>query len=272
MQRAIYADIKARDLRFPRGGNGLAKDWNGGDAFRTAFFNSMSILFPIGEKTFIDSVMAHQGAVVDPRLSADVKGFIAQESVHRREHQRFNQDLCAARGYDLEYLEKRIKDSIAADQDLEPILLLASTVAYEHFTATLAHCLLTEESWLTGADTEVANMWRWHAVEEIEHKSVAFEVYLAAGGTRSMLRTVIVYMSWEFLVRYMARNVRYMLAHDRPPLWPTLKSGLTFMLGKRGFFRSCWKQYWRFFRSDFHPNNIDERQLTEWALKHFGIG
>jgi predicted metal-dependent hydrolase len=271
MQQALSTTIHPRDFRFARGEDRLAKDWNGGDFFRTAFFNSMSILFPIGEKTFIDSVMAHRKHVVEPGLKADVKGFIAQESVHRREHQRFNEELCAARGYDLAHLERRIRQSAAADKHLDPLVFLASTVAYEHLTATIAHSILTEESWFAGADSEVANMWKWHAIEEIEHKAVAFDVYIAAGGTRALLKQVMVFMSWEFLVRYMARSLVYMFLRDRPPFWSTLKSAIRFTFGRRGFFRRSWQHYWLFFRSDFHPNNIDQREVLAASLNRLQV-
>ena len=89
--------IKPRDLRFELGSE-LAAEWNGDDWFQTAFFNSMSILFPYGEKSFIDSVKAHEKCVSDEELRDAVRGFMAQEYVHRREHQRFNGIALSAEG------------------------------------------------------------------------------------------------------------------------------------------------------------------------------
>ncbi len=261
------AAIKPRDFRFARAAEALAEDWNGKDAFRTAFFNAMSILFPEGEKSFIDSVLAHQDRITDPKLKADVRGFTAQESVHRREHLRFNQELCRARGYDLAHLEKSVKDSSAADLNLPPLTWLASTVAYEHLTATIAHGILTESSWFEGADRAIADMWRWHAIEEIEHKCVAFDVYMAAGGSRSELRKVLLLVTWEFWLRYIGPHIRYMLARSGAARWPAFRSGMRFLFGRRGLLRTCWRQYWMFFAAHFHPSNIDERALVAGALR-----
>lgn len=260
-----HARIAPRDIRF-KSDDALSKDWNGGDAFRTAFFNSMSILFPYGEKSFIDSVRAQAEKITDERLKQDIRGFMAQESIHRREHQRFNELLCSARGYDLDYLEKSIREDMKAVNGLDPLFWLATTVAYEHLTSTIAHCLLTQESWLRGADPSVAKIWRWHAIEEIEHKSVAFDVYFAVGGTRAQLRKVMLLMSWEFLGLYMFRNVVHMLGRNKTPLGVTLKSAASFLLGKHGLFRANWNSYWMFFARDFHPTRIDDRELLQRSI------
>ena len=262
--------IKPRDLRFGLEAE-LARDWLGGDWFRTAFFNAMSILFPNGEKSFIDSVRANEHAIVDPRLKADVRGFIAQEYVHRREHQRFNELLCRSRRYDLERLESVIAEDSSELGKLEPLFWLATTVAYEHFTATFAGHLLREDGWLEGADPAVGQVWRWHAVEEIEHKAVAFDVYKAAGGTHAMLRKAIIAMTIEFLFRFQLRSLWLMYRRDRPPLMLTLHQAARFLFGKGGFFRANWRHYWAFFRRDFHPDHIDDRKVLADAIKHYGL-
>ncbi len=266
----MTSTLRPRNIKFnPE--QSFGREWNGGDAFRTAFFNAMSILFPYGEKSFIDSVRHHQDCITDPRLKSDVQGFIAQEYVHRREHQRFNEQLCAARGYDLDLLEQILRDDMAEINKTDALVWLASTVAYEHFTATIAHNILSVPAWLSGADPEMARMWRWHAIEEIEHKSVAFDVYMAAGGTRSRLRYVMVLMTWEFLVRLMWRNLRIMFRTDRVSPRTMLAQALSFLLGRDGFFRASWGMYWKFFRHDFHPNDIDDAELLGASMQIHGL-
>ncbi len=262
--------IKPRDIRFPHD-DGLGTDWNGGDWFRTAFFNAMSILFPYGEKSFIDSVRANQHMVTETGLKAAVRGFMAQEYVHRREHQRFNERLCASRGYDLEWLEAAIRGDSEELEKLDPLFWLATTVAYEHLTATIAGCLLDRADWLAGADVGVAKVWRWHAIEEIEHKSVAFDVYRAAGGTHAMLRKAMVLMSMEFLFRFQARSLWHMYCRDHPPLGRTLRQAWSFLFGKGGLIRGNWRHYWAFFRRDFHPDDIDDVALLERAIASEGL-
>ena len=100
----------------------LATNWHGGDAFKTAFFDAMSILFPLGEQFFIDSVKAFRGKFDDPELERRVRGFMAQEAVHRREHQRYNEALCRARGVPLEKMERAVNRR----QKLAPSIAAAS--------------------------------------------------------------------------------------------------------------------------------------------------
>ena len=84
----------------------LGRDWCGGSAFRTAWFNALSMLFPLGEKFFIDSVRAFRDQIDDPVLVEQITAFQGQEAVHRRQHQRYNEILCRARGYDHDAIEK----------------------------------------------------------------------------------------------------------------------------------------------------------------------
>src|SRR3546814_18415375 len=88
--------ITPRNLQFDV--EPLARDWHGGDAFKTAFYNALSIMFPIGEQHFIDSVKYYRDRITDPALAADVRGFTAQESIPRREHQTYNETLSATTG------------------------------------------------------------------------------------------------------------------------------------------------------------------------------
>ncbi|MFT6311224.1 MAG: putative metal-dependent hydrolase, partial [Porticoccus sp.] len=165
----------------------LQGEWLDNNAFMTAAFNGMSITFPAGEKFFIDSVRHFADDVTDPILKGHIKGFCGQEGFHRREHQRYNEALCEARGYDLNDLEGKLtKRLVWAQKNLSPMQNLAITVAIEHFTAVLAELLLRPESVMNKADPAMRDLWRWHAAEEMEHKSVAFDVYRAVGGSEKL--------------------------------------------------------------------------------------
>lgn len=245
----------------------LATDWHGGNAFRTAWFNALSAQFPIGEKFFIDSVRHFSDKVDDPRLKTEVRAFQGQESVHRLEHQRYNEKLCELRGYDLEHIEKRILDRLKwARRELSPRRQLAGTVAYEHITAILADDLLRHDDVLRGANSAIADLWRWHAVEETEHKSVAFDVYCAVGGHLRERRMALL-MNSMFFFKDTFRIANYMLRVDgrnrSPRVW---MSALNFLFGKPGFLRRCIRHYFSFYGRHFHPWNHDNRQLIEnWS-------
>ena len=111
-------------------------------------------------------------------MQENIKGFCGQEGFHRREHQRYNEALCAARGYDLAKLEATLTRRLGwAQKNLPAMTNLAITVAIEHFTAVLAELLLSSGSIMERAEPSMRDLWRWHAAEEMEHKSVAFDVY-----------------------------------------------------------------------------------------------
>ena len=74
----------------------FARHWCGGDAFRSALFNALSMSFPVGEQFFIDAVRdGHKALPVDKQaqFADEVRGFIGQEATHRRIHALFNGHL-----------------------------------------------------------------------------------------------------------------------------------------------------------------------------------
>mgnify|MGYP000167809401 CR=1 FL=1 len=167
----------------------LATDWLDNDPFKTAFFNSMSISFPVGEKAFIDSVRTYADRIDDPKLKKEMSSFLRQEGMNRREHQKYNEMLCAQRGYDLTKLEspfvnriKKVKSMQAGNR-----IMLASTCGAEHFTAILAAQSLN--GWMfENVDKAMKNLWLWHASEELEQKSVSFAVFCRIGGNFKLRR------------------------------------------------------------------------------------
>ena len=247
----------------------LQLDWFGGDVFKTAWFNAMSITFPLGEGFFIDSVRHFAGQVTDPALQDAVRNFCGQEGFHRREHQRYNETLCAARGYDLEALEAPLRRRINFGKKHLPALQrLAATAGVEHITAILAEHLLADPNALLGADPAVAELFRWHAAEEMEHKSVAFDVYRAVGGGEKMRRVALRRITVLLLLDIL-RGVMHMLRRDgqlwTPRIW---WSGAVFLFGKQGVLRSVWKSYMDYFREGFHPWQQDTRELlVRWQLQ-----
>ena len=150
----------------------LAGDWFGGHAFKTAWFNAMSITFPLGEKFFIDSVRHYSDRIDDPKLQEDIRGFCGQEGFHRREHDLYNRTLCDLRGYDLQYLEGRLAKNIAlSNKYYSPLQQLAMTAALEHITAIMAESSLSDGSPMNEVgDAAMRDLWDWHAAEEMEHR------------------------------------------------------------------------------------------------------
>jgi len=240
----------------------LASDWHSGRAFVTAWFNGMSMLFPLGEKFFIDSVVHYLDDINDPRLAAEVSAFRAQEANHRMQHQKYNETLCALRNYSLDRIEKNARVRIAwADRELPARRRLATTVANEHLTAIMANDMLAREGTLNGANPEIAALWRWHGIEETEHKAVAFDVFLAVGGTLFERRQALI-LSAFFFLKDTLRNACIMLQQEGK-LWSFREwaSGFKFLWIYPGTLRRCFPAWLRFLKKDFHPWQDDNRAL-----------
>jgi predicted metal-dependent hydrolase len=242
----------------------LGSDWHGGSAYRTAWFNAMSLLFPLGEKFFIDSVCHFQDDIDDPRLLNEIASFRAQEATHRVQHQKYNELLCKLRNYDLPRFEKNERERMAwAYRELSARRRLAGTVANEHLTAIMANDMLSNQDALLGADPQIARLWEWHGVEETEHKAVAFDVFVAVGGTVSERRQALLLNTFFFFKDTM-RNVCIML-HKDGKLWSIREwaSGFKFLFIKPGMLRRVFPAWLKYFRNDFHPWQVDNRELID---------
>lgn len=249
----------------------LPRHWLGGDPFKTHFFNAMSLLFPDGERFFIDSVRHFRDQVTDPQQQALIKGFIGQEGHHSREHIEYNNRLQAL-GYDVERLTQPVRRRIAyANKHLSPVRRLAGTVAMEHFTAIMADSVLRELRWFKGSDEAMRRIWRWHALEETEHKAVAFDLYMQVCGDRKLLREAMRFSTWFFL-RDVTRGVWHMLKRDGHQwdvrLW---WRGMRWLWGRGGFFSSLWGAYRDFYREDFHPWQHDNEALMRECQREFDL-
>jgi predicted metal-dependent hydrolase len=255
--------ITPRDRRFGRDA-ATPRLWHGGRVEATAIYNALSTTFPEGEAFFVESVRAFREGT-PPQLAEEIKAFTTQEAIHSREHDAFNKRASAS-GYDLTKLEAQVEKRLAVTRDKPPIVSLAATMALEHFTAILAHELLAHPRHLAGAERETAELWRWHAAEEIEHKGVAYDTWLHA--TRDWPRwkrwklkaRVMLYVTRNFVVDRTAGALELMRQDGVTGFraWWLL---LTYLWVKPGMFRKIAGAWLKFFLPGFHPWNEDDRQL-----------
>jgi predicted metal-dependent hydrolase len=255
--------IVPRDRKFGRGA-ATERWWLGGDPVGTALYNALSATFPKGEAFFVESVRAfREGA--DAKLAGEIKAFTTQEVMHSREHVQFNRRAHEA-GYDLSPLEAQVDKRLGFVKSKHPIAWLAATMALEHFTAILAHELLSDPRHLEGADAETAALWRWHAIEEIEHKGVAYDTWLHA--TRDWPR----FKRWRVKAKVMLLVTKnFVVDRTRGTLELLRQDGIT---GPRAWWRFFWFAWVRpgmirkilgawasFFMPGFHPWKHDDRAL-----------
>lgn len=163
------------------------RHWFGGHRVASIAVDALNLLFPAGERFFVRSVRHYQKELADPELLAQVRGFMGQEVRHGMEHERFFATL-EAQGFELSRF-LRLYERVAygvIEPASSPALRLSVTVALEHFTAHLAELAL-RRGLVERMHPEVRALIEWHALEEIEHKSVAFDV-LSAVDDRWLLR------------------------------------------------------------------------------------
>ena len=255
--------ITPRDRRFGREA-AAPRLWHGGRVEATAIYNALSTTFPAGEAFFVESVRAFRDGA-PPKLAEEIKGFTTQEAIHSREHDAFNKRATQS-GYDLSSLEQRVNWRLSITRSKPPIVSLAATMALEHFTAILAHQLLANPKHLEGAEQQTADLWRWHAVEEIEHKGVAYDTWLFA--TRNwphwkrwkLKAKVMLHVTRNFVVDRTAGSLELMRQDGVTGLkaWSLL---LWYLWVRPGMFRKIAGAWLKFFLPAFHPWNEDDRHL-----------
>lgn len=239
--------------------------WCGQDAFRSAFFNALSMSFPMGEQYFMDSVRAGFKTLPEAQRaqwSAEVKGFVGQEATHRRIHALFNGHL-EAMGFANE-LERRATRRIQANAHLDVRIHVGATAATEHLTALFAEWMLSHPEVLDGAEPRLKTLWLWHCAEESEHRSTAFDIYRAMQGSEEWRVRIFRYATATLLSDVMRQTVRN-LWHDGSLFrFSTWRSAWRLLLSKDSLLRGNYAQWRAYMAPDFHPRHQDARLSEQW--------
>ncbi|MCD6060460.1 MAG: metal-dependent hydrolase [Moraxellaceae bacterium] len=241
----------------------LPRYWADSDPFLTHMLNALSATFPEGERMFIESVRAFRDRITDPEMKKAVSDFIGQEAMHSKEHLAYNA-YAKRHGIDLGFIENFVTQRVAFIQkSLPPIRQLAITCALEHFTAILAEQMLTTPEFYEKLDPGARDLWLWHAVEENEHKAVAFDVYEQMGGSYAMRVRVMLLTTYFFISHQMWFHYRLLKADGKLGDLKMWARGLNTLWGRPGWFRKLIPAYLQYFRRDFHPWQSDTRALLE---------
>lgn len=254
--------LTIRDERFNRGS--APARWWAGEPFGTAWHNALSATFPRGEAFFIEAVKAHRDGA-PPKLEAEIRAFVRQEINHTREHIAFNR-LAADSGYDMAKIDRRTADLLALTDNRPAIGKLAVTMALEHFTALFAHEFLTNPQHFAAADPEVRRMWEWHAVEEVEHKGVAFDTWNHAtrqwsAWQRWRVRSLVMVVVTRRFFTNRWIDAMDLLAQDGITGWKARIGLARYLLVSPGVVRRIFPAWLSYFRPGFHPWDHDDREL-----------
>ncbi|WP_025351335.1 metal-dependent hydrolase [Nocardia nova] len=267
---------KPRRIRFGFGeAIPMPKYYTYGDIVQSHVWAQLSGGFPAGEESFIRSVRRFAGKIDDPVLEKRVAGFIGQEAMHGEEHRRLNRKLVEL-GYRITWLDsdraRRRRERF--EEFLSPHVHLAMTAAAEHGTAMLAERILSSPE-IQGIpmDPEVRKLLNWHAFEELEHKSVAFDVYRATGGSE-LLRIVTFGVALSLTISMFSIVTPLMLAGDpQARRQPARVIAQAYLLFSGPLFRHMLRESIKYMRPGFHPDDIDTSELLEqWREELFGAG
>lgn len=254
--------LKPRDTHFEIAA-GDPKFWHGGDPGRTLIFNALSVMFPLGERFFMDAVRAFRDEIADPRLRVQARLFLHQEALHTREHVAYNAGL-KAQGFRVDGLEAKLARRLNRARRQGPRRMLALTCALEHLTAIFAARALADPRVFAGAHSRYRAMWLWHAIEEAEHKGVAFDVRstYAKGLNGYLERGLAMIAASSLFLAVLFEHLKAMIGDldrkDRRRAW---RGALTFLLLRPGFLLACLPAYAAYYLPGFHPWRDDNRTI-----------
>lgn len=257
-----------RDLTFKLDPERIC-DWHPAGRHVTHFMNALSIFFPEGERFFINSVRHYRNDIRDPELKKAVVAFIGQEAMHSREHVEYNALMTQA-GLPADQLDAFVGRLLKRIRDITPPAhRLSATIALEHFTAIMANQLLKSRAQVAGTTPGYADLWHWHALEETEHKAVAFDVYRHVGGKEWVRKTVMNVITTGFVLGASAAVVAGLLLDPRARRDP--RGALRELAASPFFTKGMWRRLRDYNRTGFHPDDVDTTELVErWREELFG--
>lgn len=263
------AAIKPRHMQFNTENMTMNKFAIKDNALISTFFYALSGMFPDGERFFIHSVRNYQKLIQDEKLIAQIRGFIGQEAHHGRCHEDLNDEI-EKLGIPMSMVSNNMKNRAEMlKKRFNPARQLALTVAMEHFTASLAEFVLENPDVLDQSPQTFRQMMLWHSVEEIEHKSVAFDVFNSQVNNESMRRRVMVIAMTSLFTRIAYFQVRMLIKTKHFPSWREWKEAAKFFWGKKGILRANAYGVKKFFKRGFHPSDIDQSALIDNWEKRF---
>lgn len=246
----------------------MEKYWFHGNSLLSTMISVMSGMFPEGERFFIHAVRYYQGRITDPDLQREIRAFIGQEAHHGNAHEKVNQ-LITERGIPVNEVEAQVINNLKmAKGRLKPRGQLAITIALEHFTAMLANWLLQHPEVMDDLPRDMQELFVWHAIEEIEHKSVAFDVYQQCEGNYFVRSFFMMTATFKFLREIVKFQIKFLWRDRHFPRWWEFLGAGRFLFGRGGALSSTLGHYFSYYRPGFHPWQHDNSHLiADWEKR-----
>ena len=267
-QKVLIKNIIPRKMGF-KFSSDIPRYWFANDQFKSILMTAFSATLPEGERFFIRSLRNYQTLIKNEQLKLDVSGFIGQEAHHGNEHDAFNA-LMSKLGMPTNEVEDLVRRFLFWYSDnMSKERQLAKTVALEHFTAIFGELILLHPEVLDGAHPEVKQLWMWHALEEVEHKSVAFDVYKEQVSNEWIRKSEMFLNTFTFIGFYAYHYFQIKRKTNDKTDWKSMIDGWKWLLGvEKGLLPNILSQYFEFYSSSFHPDQRDTQDLVSfWRSK-----
>ena len=258
-QTPDHVAIKPQRMGFEFGEQ-VPRYWLNDNYLLSHMMNALSVLFPQGEQFFVDSVRQFRDQITDPKLKEEVRGFIGQEAMHSLEHDAMNQHV-RDQGMPVEEMEKHLEVVLGIASKLPKRHQLAITCALEHMTAMMADMLLARDDVREEMHESMQPLWVWHAIEETEHKAVAYDVFQQVGGTYAERTFYLAFSTAALGVMTTYFTTRMMLNDRKGFSLKGIGKGLWRTWGKNGTYSSLIPTWLEYFKPGFHPWDHDNSEL-----------
>lgn len=268
--KVVKANFSPRNMDFGFAPGGMPRYYADNNPLLTAIMTTLSAAIPEGERFFVESVRHFRERISDPVLKKEISAFIGQEAFHAREHDAFNLAL-HENGFSMARHEKIFAIPINLMRRMPKPFQLAATAALEHYTAIIAEQLLSSSDMRERLDPVSRAFWEWHALEETEHKAVAFDVYELVSGSYSLRAGTMLLISAVYWPLVLSMSFKMVIDDGKIFNVREVLKGLNIALGRKGFFSTLAPKYLDYLKPGFHPNDHDtDALLAEWRERLFG--
>jgi uncharacterized protein len=244
----------------------ISRYWYGNSPFKTHFFNSITLLFPDGEQFMLRTVKRQLKQIDNPQLKQEVSAFVGQEAQHAVQHEKFWNNL-RQQGYHFDTYLRFLRFILfkVCENQLSIKLKLAMIAGVEHFTNAIADLILREELF-TEAEPRMKELFEWHSAEEIEHKTVAYDVFQNV--TKSyLIRLLGILIAYTFVLGFVNLGLVMMLYQDKKLLdikvWQEM---IQFFFTKEKFVFKVFLHSLEYFKTNFHPSQTDNLFLVKKVM------
>lgn len=232
MKNREYIPLQGRKVSFDLSDSPV--HWLPDDVFSSHLINGIHLLLPAGELWFCRVYNKALPHITDPLLREQVIGFIRQEGIHAQAHRK-GEAWLRENGYDVLEFRRKVDwvfEQMLGDNPLAMpflkgrwsehqwlVLRVGLVAAIEHFTGLLGDWCMNSKGWDDG-DAVVADLFRWHLAEEVEHRTVAFDLYEHLCKTQTgfyLSRQAIMALVFPLFLYFVAEGGRSLGRQDSHP-------------------------------------------------------